>query len=571
MGSRDSYSTSMKRFNQLFTQRKIFWIFAGIMLVPNIFLCLTEPLPRMFKASYILLPGALYLILLLLSRKPGIMFWTLFPLHFISAFQLVLLHLFGNSIIASDMFLNLFTTNQGEAFELLHKLAPAVIAVCLLYIPALVLAGYSIRLPEKLPSHFRRQALSLALLMTGSGLLTFIPTHEEAPHIARLGNLYPINALSNARFAVKSWKLVKNFSTSSQQFDYQASSSRDSELSELYVLVIGETSRAKDWGLYGYERNTTPRLSAMSDLIHFDDMLTQINATHKSVPLMLCPADALDYNEIYRQKSLITAFRQAGFHTAFLSNQLRNGSFTEFFADEADYTLYIEAPKGKPHLYDTALLPIVDSLLNTKHTKQLIILHTYGSHFNYCERYPRDCRTFTPDHIEKIDRGCRQSMINAYDNSIVATDKILAHIIDRLRARGECSAMLYISDHGEDLLDDRRNRFLHASPMPTYYQLHVPCALWLSPDYIRRFPQAATQARSKKSTPMDTRVIFHTLLDIGGIDTGYLDSKLSLIHPLFHLDQRYYVGEQNRAIPLHRLPWTDEDYQAFERHGITCL
>ena len=79
---------------------------------------------------------------------------------------------------------------------------------------------------------------------------------------------------------------------------------------------------------------------------------------------MLCPADALNYNEIYRQKSLISAFKQAGFHTSFLSNQLRNGLFTEFFADEADCTIYFAAPKNKPHLHDDVLLSAVDSLLN---------------------------------------------------------------------------------------------------------------------------------------------------------------------------------------------------------------
>lgn len=108
-------------------------------LVPNIFLCFTEQLPLLFKVSYILIPGALYLLLLILSRKPGITFWALFPLHFIGAFQLVLLYLFGNSIIASDMFLNMFTTNSGEAFELLDKLAPAVVGVFLLYLPAWLL------------------------------------------------------------------------------------------------------------------------------------------------------------------------------------------------------------------------------------------------------------------------------------------------------------------------------------------------------------------------------------------------------------------------------------------------
>ena len=66
----------MKHFNRLFTQRRIFWIFLAVMLVPNLFLCFTEHLPFLFKVVYILIPGALYLLLLNLSRKPGITFWA---------------------------------------------------------------------------------------------------------------------------------------------------------------------------------------------------------------------------------------------------------------------------------------------------------------------------------------------------------------------------------------------------------------------------------------------------------------------------------------------------------------
>ena len=57
-----------------------------------------------------------------LERKPGKTIWILFPFVFFAAFQLVLLYLFGRSIIAVDMFLNLTTTNSGEALELLDNL-----------------------------------------------------------------------------------------------------------------------------------------------------------------------------------------------------------------------------------------------------------------------------------------------------------------------------------------------------------------------------------------------------------------------------------------------------------------
>ena len=60
----------------------------------------------------------------------------LFLFLFFGAFQIVLLYLFGQSIIAVDMFLNLVTTNSSETLELLDNLTPAIIAVIILYVPA---------------------------------------------------------------------------------------------------------------------------------------------------------------------------------------------------------------------------------------------------------------------------------------------------------------------------------------------------------------------------------------------------------------------------------------------------
>lgn len=146
----------MKHFNQIFTQRRIFWIFRESCWFP-IFFYVYRTIATPVQSLLYPHSGSFIPLLLILSRKPGITFWALFPLHFIGAFQLVLLYLFGNSIIASDMFLNMFTTNSGEAFELLDKLAPAVVGVFLLYLPALALAVYSIRRTETLTPLFQKE------------------------------------------------------------------------------------------------------------------------------------------------------------------------------------------------------------------------------------------------------------------------------------------------------------------------------------------------------------------------------------------------------------------------------
>ena len=96
-------------------QEHLFYLFLIILIMPNIVLCFTEPLPLMAKVSNVLLPLACYYLLMTLSRNCGKMLWILFIFLFFGAFQIVLLYLFGQSIIAVDMFLNLVTTNSSEA------------------------------------------------------------------------------------------------------------------------------------------------------------------------------------------------------------------------------------------------------------------------------------------------------------------------------------------------------------------------------------------------------------------------------------------------------------------------
>lgn len=87
---------------------------------------------------------SIYYMVMSWSRNCGRTFWILFPFLFFGAFQIVLLYLFGQSIIAVDMFLNLVTTNSSEALELLDNLIPAIVIVVLLYIPALAVATVSV-------------------------------------------------------------------------------------------------------------------------------------------------------------------------------------------------------------------------------------------------------------------------------------------------------------------------------------------------------------------------------------------------------------------------------------------
>lgn len=140
--------------------------------------------------------------------------------------------------------------------------------------------------------------------------------------------------------------------------------------------------------------------------------------------MLLSLVTAHDFDSIYYRKSIIIAFKETGFRTTFFSNQGYNNSFIDFFSKEADTCCYL---KGQPDntdriVYDCEFLELVSKELERGDRKLFIVLHTYGSHFNYRERYPAGMVFFKPDAPMDANAGNRNSLLNAYDNTIRYTD-----------------------------------------------------------------------------------------------------------------------------------------------------
>lgn len=552
------------------TQQGILILFVIIMLIPNFFLAYTEPYRLSTILASFLLPGAFYLFWALVGRRPGGMMLAALPFMILGAFQLVLLYLFGDSIIAVDMFLNLFTTNVSEASELLKNIYPAVVGVCILYIPLLILAVRSLLLKERLTSRFRiRAALAgCAMALLGAGCL--IVSKALNPEFGVKHHIFPANVIYNIKLTLDRWDLSKNYLATSKDFRFNATKQDDSTRREVYVLVIGEASRAANWQLFGYERPTTPELSATPGVVPFSDLLTQANATHKSVPIMLSPASAENFNDIYQRKSIIALYKEAGFKTLFISNQVPNRSLIDYFAAEADRRIDI-SPRENDLItisrYDGEMLPIIRQAIVSTDSNLLVVIHTYGSHFDYTKRYPSAYAHFTPDVVSSV-RSSREHLVNAYDNSIVYTDHVLSNIISMLDSARVCSALLYCADHGEDLMDDKRERFLHASPIPTYYQLHVAALSWFSDQYQKTYPYRYEMARNNKERPATTASIFHTMAQIGKIGSPYIDSTCSLVSGAYLNRPRMYLTDHAKAVEFFNTGLKKEDFRMLDKHGI---
>ena len=549
------------------------------LLLPNIALCFTECLAPWVCGANVLLPLALYMWFFSIARCPGKMVWWAFIFIFFAAFQLVLLYLFGTGVIAVDMFLNLVTTNAGEAMELLDNLAPAVVGVFVIYLPLLVLGIIQIRKKHQISAAFQHHVRKWVMEVGGIGLFCLLACYVVVDDYRMRNQLYPVNVCYNLYLAFERNAASENYREASRDFKFDARSEHDAEAPEVYVMVVGETARAHNFSLYGYPRETNPLLSKTPGIIAFPDATTQSNTTHKSVPMLLSAASAEDFERLFHEKGILAAFKEAGFHTVFISNQQPNHSFIDFLGEQADEHYFLKTEDAsKGNHYDEDLLKKLDEILpeadaslsgHYRYRKLFVVLHTYGSHFNYQERYPRSFAYFKPDSRSEAKPENRQDLLNAYDNTIRYTDYILHGIVERLQkweklhakalAKTQAktlgatsqptSAMLYTSDHGENIFDDDRRLFLHAAPKASDYELHVPFIIWTSEGFGKQYPGAWKALGENRTKQVQTSLsAFHTMLGIGGIRTPYRLDKYSVASGKYHPTRLLYLDDHDEAI-----------------------
>ena len=556
MVKQDLCLISMKHSKNINSQKVLFVLCVIALALPNICLFFTEQMPLLARVCNVVLPVSVYWWVMTLNSRPGRAFLWSFPLAFFAAFQIVLLYLFGNSVISVDMFLNIVTTNFNEAGELLGNIYPSVIFVVVVYLPLIVWSALSLRCAP-IEESFRRANKRWAKrgMMVGLVLLVANCLWDKDYEAER--DLYPVNVAYNAVLAVDRNIKIGNYHNASHDFTFNAVSARDATEKELYVLVIGETARAANFGVYGYERNTTPLLGKLSNFVVFKQAFTQSNTTHKSVPMLISGVSADDYNDIYYQKSIITAFKEAGYSTAYFSNQRRNNSFIDYFGEEADVAVFLkDSVDIGGNVYDTELLARLDDYLaHDRSAKRFVVLQTYGSHFNYRERYPIDKAYYKPDNYASASSENRQAIVNAYDNTIRATDELLSEVVKMVEGQGVSSAVMYVSDHGEDIYDNEENHFLHASPIPTLYQLHVPLLVWTSPSYSAKYAMKCAALRDNAEAEVATSLaVFHTLFDIADINTPYKKDNSALSNKDFK-SQPYlkYLDDHNEPVAVSEL------------------
>ena len=280
------------------------------------------------------------------------------------------------------------------------------------------------------------------------------------------------------------------------------------------ILVIGESARRQNFSLYGYERNTNPLLSQISNVSAFkaNSSSTYTTASVKSI---------LDYKETSELYELLPNYLyRNGVEVIWrTSNWGEPPIHIQHYIHKNELSADCQ---GEACEYDEILLTgLKEQMLASDNHKVLVVLHTNTSHGpQYSKKYPPQFEVFQPvcNSVE-LGNCTHDELINAYDNTIVYTDYLLARVINGLQSLDEYhTAMLYVSDHGESLGEN--NLYMHGFPLSIApkEQYEIPFIVWTS-----------TGSKTLKSNDELTQYhVFHSVLDFLGVQTPIYDEKMSI-------------------------------------------
>jgi lipid A ethanolaminephosphotransferase len=299
----------------------------------------------------------------------------------------------------------------------------------------------------------------------------------------------------------------------------------------LMVIVAGETGRAQNWSLGGYDRETNAEL-ANRDIIYYPNVTSCGTATATSLPCMFSPLTMADYS--YEgglgNENLLDVLTHAGFKVEWWDNNTGHKDVANRVSSRV-----MKAEDGPefcfPECIDAVFLKDLQEKADTINENTVIVLHQIGSHGpSYWLRYPADRELFAPAcQTPELTECSTEEIVNAYDNTIAYTDWFLAQVIDQLDASDRViPAMYYVSDHGESLGEG--GLYLHGTPyfMAPEYQTRVPMVLWMSQRFRDSLGVDTGCLKARAADPVSHDNMFATVLGMVDVTTTAKDAALDL-------------------------------------------
>jgi lipid A ethanolaminephosphotransferase len=306
----------------------------------------------------------------------------------------------------------------------------------------------------------------------------------------------------------------------------------------LVVLVVGETARAANFSLGGYAKPTNPelgQLKAAGGLTYYSAVHSCGTNTQASVPCMFSHLGKRDFEASHQPyENLLDLLQRAGLAVLWLDNQSGCKGLCDRIPHETMQSLKVPELCPDGECFDEIMLQGLDQRIAALDPARrargvVVVMHQMGSHGPaYYRRSPAAYKKFMPECASNILQDCtREQLLNAFDNSIVYTDHVLASTARWLERKAVDdkvdSAMIYVSDHGESLGEN--NLYLHGMPyaLAPDFQTHVPMLTWLSAAMQKRGGIRVSCLAQHAAEPLTHDNLFHSLL-------GLLDVRTSLYH-----------------------------------------
>lgn len=447
---------------------------------------------------------------------------------------------------SADVIASVFATNTSEATEFFgSQLWP--LAVAALAALTLVLAAAYLSLVNNVRWRHRSRALLLvcaAITPAALVISSFATAHGDTQARLRASSValhglsdtvalgFPFGAITRVSNYVYERGAIQAQYAKLAGFRFGATRGHSAGGSrQIYVLAIGESSRRNHWQLFGYDRATNPELAEVRNVVPIRNMVTSWFASILAIPLIVTRKPITAQRMTWDEPSVVRAMGEAGFDTAWISNQMPMGEFdspVSMYALEAKHVAFVNhaASLTDPSYDEDLIKPLRDTIAQT-HGDLFIVLHLMGSHLLYDRRYPEAFKQFQPTYLNKdTDVSDGERINNSYDNSILYTDHVLAEVIGVLRDSNSTAALLFASDHGETLPTPTCSTSGHG--VGSRYDFEVPALFWHSDLYAAAYPERVAAVRANADQPTLTANVFESLVDMADVSFTGHDQSWSL-------------------------------------------
>ena len=428
-------------------------------------------------------------------------------------------------------YFSIFSTNSQETLEFFHDYSTIGIFFGVLIFGTLPLIAFLIYKRIAYPVFKKVIAISFGLLFFASSFITF--SRSEISYWKEFPSHQLISAYNEYQVEIQLLNTAFE-KTSPLQVEKNEISGK-----ETYIIVIGESTSKFHMGLYGYHRNTNPKLSKLkNELTIFNNVKSsQVHTIESMKDIMILT----DKKGEFTSNTIIDCFNQAGFQTYWLSNQPylgKNETIVSTISKRANQQIFISSSGEQK--FDEELLPQLDKVLSQNVQKKVVFIHLMGTHLSYQNRYPNSFNQFNDKNISVFGKKA-DSFINHYDNAILYNDFIIAEIIKKTKIQKGINTVVYFSDHGDEVYDFR-DFHGHSSSLLSKYMNSIPFIIWSN-------KPSKEQMKSNIDIELSLKDFSHTVQDLLGVRTSYFDTNKSFLNPLATFIRNTNNEELHRSPP----------------------